>query len=132
MHRRRSLPLLLVPLLLAGCTSGSADGVPPADAFAEGTCRTVAEDVRTVGRLLPTIGDGPSVDDQVLAALRESQEALRAVGEGAEPALQEPLQALSQAIGFIRIRGVGDMYEPFIGERAQQAYDEVVAACTQN
>lgn len=72
------------------------------------------------------------MDDQVLAALRESQEALRAVGEGAEPALQEPLQALSQAIGFIRIRGVGDMYEPFIGERAQQAYDEVVAACTQN
>lgn len=131
----RRTSLLLVPLLLAtGCTGGSdpEQDVPPVEAFADGTCSTVAEDVRTLGRLLPEIGDGPSVDDEVLEALRTSQEALRAVGEGAEPELQEPLKDLSQSVGFIRIRGVGNTYEPFIGERALEAYDGVVRACTAN
>jgi hypothetical protein len=131
----RRLPLLLVPLLLAtGCTGDAAPGddVPSAESFADGTCSTVAEDVRTIGRLLPEIGDGPSVDPEVLDTLRTSQEGLRSVAEGAEPELQGTLQELSRSVGFIRIRGVGNTYEPFIGEQAQQAYDRVVDACTEN
>ena len=130
MHRTA---FLLVSLLLAaGCSDGAGDepDVPPADAFADGTCSTVAEDVRTIGRLLPTIGDGPKVDQEVLDGLRTSQDGLRAVAEGAEPALQGPLQKLSQAVGFIRIRGVGSTYEPFLGEDAQQAYEKVLDVCT--
>ena len=135
MRRRPTLlPLLLLPLLAAGCTGDAAPGedLPPVESFAEGTCSTVAEDVRTIGRLLPELGDGPSVEGEVLDALRESQEAVRAVGEGAEPELQGPLKALSQSVGFVRIRGVGNTYEPFIGEQAKEAYDEVVAVCTEN
>ena len=132
----RRATLLLVPLLLAtGCTAGAGSDevdVPSAEAFAEGTCSTVAEDVRTIGRLLPEIGDGPSVEAEVLEALRGSQEAVRAVAEGAEPELQKPLSELSRSVGFIRIRGVGNTYEPFIGEQAQEAYDTVVAVCTEN
>ena len=135
--RRRPLllPALLVPLMLTtGCSEDRtpADDVPAAESFADGTCSTVAEDVRTLGRLLPELGDGPSVDPEVLDGLRASQEAVRAVADGAEPRLQEPLKALSQAVGFVRIRGVGNTYEPFVGERAQEAYEEVVAACTEN
>ena len=131
----RRLTLLLVPLLLAtGCTGEPAPGEdqPPVEAFADGTCRTVAEDVRTLGRLLPELGEGPSVDEEVLEALRASQDAVRAVADGAEPGLQEPLRELSQAVGFVRIRAVGNTYEPFVGERAQEAYERVVEVCTQN
>lgn len=131
----RRLPLLLVPLLLTvGCSgdSGPGDDVPSAEAFADGTCSTVAEDVRTIGRLLPEIGDGPEVDPEVLDALRTSQEGIRTVAEGAEPELQGTLQELSRSVGFIRIRGVGNTYEPFIGEQAQEAYEKVVDVCTEN
>jgi hypothetical protein len=129
--RRRTL--LLVPLLLvSGCTGDAApdEDLPSAESFADGTCSTVAEDVRTIGRLLPELGDGPSVDEQVLEALRTSQDAVREVADGAEPGLQAPLKKLSQSIGFVRIRGVGNTYEPFVGEQAQQAYEDVVEACT--
>ena len=132
----RRATLLLVPLLLAsGCTGDAATSgpdVPSAESFADGTCSTVAEDVRTIGRLLPQVGDGPSVDTGVLDSLRTSQEALRAVADGAEPGLQGPLKKLSQSVGFIRIRGVGNTYEPFIGEQAQEAYEKVIDACTEN
>ena len=131
----RRATLLLVPLLLAtGCSADDAPGddLPSVESFAEGTCSTVAEDVRTIGRLLPELGDGPTVDPEVLDALRTSQDAVRAVADGAEPGLQEPLKQLSQAVGFVRIRGVGNTYEPFIGEQAQEAYEEVVAVCTEN
>ena len=129
--RRPALLLVLLVPLAAGCTSSGSSDAPSlsADDFAEGTCRTVAEDVLTIGQLLPEIGDGPQVDQEILDALRESQDALRAVAEGAEPEVQEPLEKLAQSAGFIRIRGVGNTYEPFIGERAQEAYDRVVDVC---
>ena len=130
---RRTAALLVCLALAAGCSDdGGPDetDVPSVDAFADGTCSTVAEDVRTIGRLLPTIGDGPKVDQDVLDALTEAQDGLRAVGEGAEPGLQEPLRKLSQAVGFIRIRGVGSTYEPFLAEDAQQAYEKLLDVCT--
>ena len=131
---RRTAALLTALVLTTGCTGGPDEpdepDVPAIDDFADGTCSTVAGDVRAVGLLLPRVGDGPEVDMEVLDALRAAQDGLRAVAEGAEPDLQEPLKALSQSIGFIRIRGVGNMYEPFIGEDAQKAYERVVEVCT--
>ena len=128
--RRPALLLLLAVPLAAGCTSTSEEPSLSAEDFSEGTCRTAAEDVLTVGQLLEEVGDGPSVDQEILDALRGSQDALRAIAEGAEAGVQEPLERFAQSIGFIRIRAVGNNYEPFLGERAQEAYDRVVEVCT--
>lgn len=131
MHRTA---LLLASLVLAtGCTDGTTaedPDVPPADSFSAGTCSTVAEDVRTLGRLLPRLGDGPKVEAEALEALRESQDGLRAVADGAEPAVKPALDRLVVSVGLVRIRATGNTYEPFLGEDAQEAYDAVVAVCT--
>ena len=127
--RRPALLLLLLLPVSVGCTTSADEPALSAEDFRDGTCRTAAEDVITIGRLLGEIGDGPSVDQEILDALRGSQDALRAVAEGAEPELKEPLEQLAQSVGFIRIRAVGSAYEPFIGERAQEAHDRVVDVC---
>lgn len=125
--------LAVLPVLSACSDDGSAAAgpdVPPVEAFAEGTCRAAAEDVRTIGRLLPQLGEGPEVEPEVLDALKDSQEPLRRLEEGAEPEYQKPLEELTVAVGFVRIRGISNTYEPFLGETAEQAYERVVAACT--
>lgn len=132
MHRTALLLATLV--LAAGCTDSaptadSAD-VPPVESFSAGTCSTVAEDVRTLGRLLPRLGDGPQVEAEALASLRASQDGLRAVAEGAEPAVKPALDRLAVAVGLVRIRATGNTYEPFLGEDALKAYDALVKVCT--
>jgi hypothetical protein len=121
-------------VLTAGCTDDSdaeaGPDLPPVQSFAEGTCRTAAEDIRTVGRLLPDLGQGPQVEPEVLEALRASQDGLRAVAEGAEPSVRPALDRLAVSVGLVRIRATGNTYEPFLGERAQTAYEEAVEACT--
>jgi hypothetical protein len=120
-------------VLVVGCSDSSSPArpeLPAVDSFAEGTCRTVAEDVRTLGRLLAELGEGPEVDAEVLEALRESQDAVRAVAEGAEPSVQPALDHLSVATGLVRIRATGNSYEPVLGERALEAYEGVLDVCT--
>lgn len=123
-------------LAVAACSSGSpsVDGpeVPPESAFAEGTCRVAAPDVRAVGEALPRLGDGGSVDAEVKDSLREAQERLRALTEGMEPALQPAFADLSQKIGLVRIRADGNTYEPELGEALTASYEGVVEACTEN
>ncbi len=51
-------------------------------------------------------------------------------GTGAEPDLGERLPTLVERIGGVRIRAVGNTYEAGLGEDLQQAYDDVLAACT--
>ena len=125
---RRPLPLLLVAVL-AGALAGCSSDVPDESAFAEGTCRTAAPDVRAVGEALPELGDGPSVERGVKDALREAQDRIDALASGAEPALADPLKDLVEKIGIVRIRADGNTYEPGLGEVLERSYEQVLDAC---
>lgn len=119
----------LVALLLAGCTAGTGPDVPSEDAFASGTCRTAAPDVRAVGEAIPRLGDGGKVDGAVKDDLREAQDRLAALADGAEPAVGPDLQALVEAIGLVRIRADGNTYGTAQGEALTRAYEQVLDAC---
>ena len=126
--------LLCVPLLLAGCTC-SPDSPPepelPAEAdFAAGTCREAAPDLLELGRALPRLGDDSTVPTDVQQSLAEVQDRLAFFAEAAEPEPAGVLSTLVERIGGVRIRAVGNTYEPSLGEDLQQAYDDVLAACT--
>ena len=117
----------LALLGLVGCSSGP--DVPDESAFAEGTCRTAAADVRAVGQSLPELGDDGAVDGDVRAGLREAHDRLRALADGAEPALQPVLAELNEKIGIVRIRADGNTYEPALGELLTTSYERVLDAC---
>lgn len=126
--------LLCVPLLLAGCTSspdGPSEPELPAEAdFAAGSCREAAPDLLELGRMLPRLGEDSSVpveDQQVLA---DVQDRLSAFAEVPDPELEGVLPTLVERIGGVRIRAVGNTYEPRLGEDLQAAYDEVLEVCT--
>ncbi|MEX2289740.1 MAG: hypothetical protein WD794_05365 [Mycobacteriales bacterium] len=120
---------VLLTAVLAGC-AGSGPDVPEESAFAEGTCRTAAPDVRAVGQSLPELGEGGRVDPQVRDALREAQDRLDALADGAEPALRPALTDLVQKIGIVRIRADGNTYEPQFGDGLTSSYAQVVQLCT--
>ncbi len=122
---RRALPLALVALVLAGCSSD----VPAEEDFAAGTCRTAAPDVRAVGELLPDVGDGPKVDADVKDELADAQDRLVALADGAEPDLKAVLTRLVEAIGIVRIRADGNSFEKPQREALTRAYEGVVDAC---
>lgn len=124
------LPYALSALALAGLVGCSSSDVPDESAFAEGTCRTAAADVRAVGQSLPELGDGGAVDGEVRAGLREAHDRLRALADGAEPALQPVLAELNEKIGIVRIRADGNTYEPQLGELLTASYERVLEACT--
>lgn len=129
---RRLLPLLLAaPLLLVGCTSSSDAGpeLPAESAFAEGTCRTAAPDVRAVGGTLSRL-DGDEVPAEVRDELREAQDRLFALAEAAEPTYKPALDVLVVKIGAVRIRADGNSYDEALGDELRTAYDEVVEVCT--
>lgn len=130
------LPYVLSALALAGLVGCSSNGpdVPDESAFAEGTCRTAAADVRAVGQSLPELGDGGAVDGDVRAGLREAHDRLRALTDGMsptdEPALQPVLAELNEKIGIVRIRADGNTYEARFGEQLTASYERVLEACT--
>ena len=123
---RRAVPLVLLAVVMVGCTSSD---VPAEEDFAAGTCRTAAADVRAVGEAIPRLGDGGEVDEDVKDDLREAQERLAAVADGAEPSLQPDLHELVVAIGIVRIRADGNTYESEQGEALTRAYEQVLDAC---
>ena len=122
---RPAVPVLLLAVLLAGCTSD----VPAEDEFAAGTCRTAAPDVRAVGEVIPELGDGGKVEPDLREELREAQDRLVAIADGAEPALKGDLQGLVEAIGIVRIRADGNTYESAQGQALTRAYERVLDAC---
>ena len=131
---RLAAVLVCVPLLLAGCSS-APDAPPepelPAEAdFAAGTCREAAPDLLELGRALPRLGDEATVPPDVQQVLADVQDRLALFAEAAEPELAETLPTLVERIGGVRIRAVGNTYEPSLGEDLQTAYDEVLAVCT--
>ena len=130
---RLAAALVCVPLLLTACSS-SADGpsepeLPAEGEFAQGTCREAAPDLLELGRTLPRLGDETTVPPDVQQTLADVQDRLSSFAEAAEPELAEVLPTLVERIGGVRIRAVGNTYEPSLGEDLQTAYDEVLGAC---
>ncbi len=126
--------LVCLPLLVTACSS-APDGPPepelPAEAdFAAGTCRDAAPDLIELGRTIPRLGDDSTVPDEVQEALAGVQDRLSLFTQAAEPELAELLPVLVERIGGVRIRAVGNTYEPVLGDDLQEAYDDVLAACT--
>lgn len=131
--RRAMSPLLLV-LVLTACSSsdeGPAEPDLPAEsAFSSGTCRLAAPDLLELGRTLPRLGDGASLPREVQQTLEQTQDRLFALGEGAEPEHAEAFATLVERIGAVRIRAVGNTYEPSLGDELQTSFDEVLSRCT--
>ena len=131
---RVTLALLCTALLLAGCSS-APDAPPepelPAEAdFAQGTCREAAPDLLELGRTIPRLGDEPTVPQEVQQSLADVQDRLAFFAEAPDPELAEALPVLQERIGGVRIRAVGNTYEPTLGEDLREAYDEVLTVCT--
>jgi hypothetical protein len=128
---RRALVRLVVPLLLAGCSSSPEEPDLPAEsAFRDGTCSIAAPDLLALGRALPELGEDRQVDPEVQRTLAETQDRLFALSEGAPPPDAGLLDELVERIGGVRLRAVGNTYEPSLGEDLQASYDEVVSTCT--
>ena len=126
---------LVTPLAIPALCSSAPDSPPepelPAESdFAQGTCREAAPDLLELGRTLPRLGDESSVPSDVQQVLADVQDRLSFFAEAAEPELAGVLPTLVERIGGVRIRAVGNTYEPDLGEDLQEAYDEVLAACT--
>ena len=131
---RLAAVLVCVPLLLTACSS-SDDGpsepeLPVEGDFAQGTCREAAPDLLELGRTLPRLGSDSTVPADVQQVLADVQERVAFFAEAAEPELAVVLPTLVERIGGVRIRAVGNTYEPSLGEDLQTAYDEVLATCT--
>lgn len=124
---RRFAPLLLAGALAAGC--GGQPDAPSPESFRDGPCRTVAPDVIAVGRAVADLGDGPRVDDDVLEALRDAQDAVFTAAQTAPAPVGPALEELSTAVGALRIRADGRTYEPSLGESVERRYDAVLDAC---
>ena len=131
---RLAAALVCVPLLLAGCSSSpdepSRPALPAESDFAVGTCRGAAPDLLELGRTLPRLGDDGTVPADVQQVLADVQDRLALFAEAAEPELDPVLPTLVEVLGGVRIRAVGNTYEPSLGEDLQAAYDDVLAACT--
>jgi hypothetical protein len=136
--RRRIRPvrvaaaLVCVPLLLAGCSSSRTSR--PAGAAAEATSLRAPAASRArppeLGRTMPALGDDGTVPADVQQVLADVQDRLALFAEAAEPELDPVLPTLVETLGGVRIRAVGNTYEPSLGEDLQAAYDDVLAACT--
>ena len=131
---RLAAVLVCLPLLLAGCSSsadeGSAPQLPAEADFAQGTCREAAPDLLELGRALPRLGDDGAVPTDVQQVLADVQDRVSFFAEAAEPELGQVLPTLVERLGGVRIRAVGNTYEPALGEDLRAAYDDVLAVCT--
>ncbi len=131
----RVVPVLLcVPLLLAGCSTSpdrpEEPELPAVSDFSAGTCREAAPDLLELGRTLPRLGNDATVPSDVQQVLADVQERLAFFGEAAEPALAGVLATVVERIGGVRIRAVGNTYDPGLGDDLQESYDQALAVCT--
>ena len=121
--------LALAALALAtSCSSGSSGPKQPAaSAFTDGTCRTAAPDVLTIGKQARKLGkDAPA---SALAPMTSAQDRLDTIASGAEPTYQPALRKLVTAVGLVRLRAHTGTYVPSLGQDVVSAYDGVLAVC---
>ena len=123
----------ITALSLAACggTSGPSDGFaqPAATAFRAGDCRTAAPSVLVIGQQARQLGTKAKPAASTLAALTEAQAPLLA-HPSTDPQVGAALQKLVAAVGFVRLRSVGSVYDPALGKQVAAAYDGVLQACT--
>jgi len=129
------LVLAVCALALTACSGDSDKGPttpkqPAVSAFAEGTCRSIAPDVLSIGKDARSLGDGGEVDKDVLASLEEAQTRLRAIVEGAEPAYKPAIDKLVVAVGLVRFQAKAGRYQPQTGDNLVTSYDGLVDVCT--
>jgi hypothetical protein len=122
------LPLSLV--VLAGCSGGSSFSQPEASTFHDGTCRTIAPQVLSIGRDARKLGTSATPPVDVRDRLKQAQEALIAVQPTADAAVVAPLAKLVVSIGLVRLRADGNTYSPDLGTALSTAYDALVKSCT--
>lgn len=127
---KRTAVGVMVLFTLTGCSSGSAGPKQPAaSAFAEGTCRTAAPDVLTIGREVRKLGTGKEAAGRPLSAMTDAQTRLDVVAKAAEPAYEPALRTLVTAVGLVRLRSHTGSYAPSLGSDVSKAYDGVLAVC---
>lgn len=128
----RPVVLLLLPALLAGCSSSSQPALsqPKEGAFHAGTCRVIAPAVLGVGRDARRLGTDGSPPADVRKRLKQDQDVLVGVQPGLDPALAGPVGTLVVSIGLVRLRSDANSYDATLGTALSKAYDGVVAACT--
>ena len=131
---RRATSLLLLVLVLLACTSSdeapAEPDLPAESAFSAGTCSLAAPDLLELGRTLPRLGEDGSLPKDVQETLGQTQDRLFAIGESAEPQYATAFTTLVERIGAVRIRAVGNTYEPSLGAELRTSFDEVLSLCT--
>ncbi len=130
MHRAALAVVALATVGLTAC-GGSSDGPsqPAVSAFADGTCRVAAPDVLAIGKTGATLGTGKTISAAAKASLKDAQDGLRTIADGAEPAYKPALSALVVSAGFVRIRADGNTYERSLGQQMMKDYNAVLKAC---
>ena len=127
--RRTLLPVIaLLTFGVAAC--GHTAAAPKASSFTEGTCRVAAPDVLALGQAAQHLGKGAKVPADVKAELKDAQDGLRTISDGAEPAYKPAFDKLVTATGFVRIRADGNTYDPSLGRDLMSSYAEVLSVCT--
>jgi hypothetical protein len=127
--RRTLLPVIALFAMGLSACGGAKTSQPPVSAFADGTCRVAAPDVLALGHVGSQLGTRMTVDGALKARLKEAQDGLRTVTDGAEPAYQKSFQRLVVSTGFVRIRADGNSYDPSLGKQLMADYNAVLTAC---
>ena len=136
MRAPASYLLLLCAAALVGCSNSNSStptarfSQPPVTAFAEGTCRTVASDILSLGSSARRLGNGGEVDPAVLTELEQAQGNLRPLVEAAEPTYKPALDKLVIAAGLVRLQARVGNYQAATGDNLKKTYAAAVDVCT--
>jgi hypothetical protein len=129
MHRRLLPALVLLAFALTACGGSSAGKQPAVSAFADGTCRVAAPAVLAIGKAGQSLGQGRTISATAKTDLKDAQDGLRTVADGAEPSYRPALEALVVSTGFVRIRADGNTYDPSLGRTLMSDYAAVLKVC---
>ena len=128
---KRTCIALAALALTSACSAGSSGPKQPAvSAFADGTCRTAAPYVLTIGKQVRKLGTSSTAAAGPLSELGSAQDRLDPIASGAEPTYQPALRKLVTAVGLVRLRDHTRSYVPSLGQDVVTAYDGVLAVCT--